>query len=182
MLIIGSTVYIAMPASALTRSGINTKWFKTSRTSLATGVFDITQFLQLLTSTSSSMKLVGANQIDGIKTNHYHGTTDLTRLGPVLQSLSHDLKLAAVPGVGTLLPLDVWLDHSGRPRHVLIYESLARPPRGDTADASVFPVTAFITIDIVHYGIAVHVTAPPSSQVTKLTPEQLHQLQQPKVS
>jgi hypothetical protein len=179
ILIIGSIVYITMPASALTRSGVNTKWIKTSRTSLATGVFDITQFLQLLTSTSRSMKLVGANQIDGITTNHYHGTIELTRLRPVLKNLPQYLKLAAVPGVGTPLPLDVWLDHSGRPRHVLIYKSFARAPRGGTADASVFPVTVFITIDFVRYGIAVHVTAPPSSQVTTLTPEQLHPLQLP---
>lgn len=103
------------------------------------------QFAQTLKGLSSLRKL-GTETVDGVATTHYQVTIDTARLTTVLGFHPGQLGSAGLPKT---LSYQVWLDSSSRPVEV----SMSTPTFG-------------VELHFSRWGEAVHVVAPPASQVS----------------
>ncbi len=117
-----------------------------------------TAYLQGITGT---VKTVGPDTIDGTPTTHYRASIDYQRmirhLSPKLRAL---MKSAAKLFPSRPIPVDLWLDHSGqlRAEHLVLKT----------------PATSMdLRIRFSEFGVPVHVSAPPASQVFELPPSVL---------
>jgi hypothetical protein len=164
----GTDLYVEVPAAA--RSAVGKPWVKVSLAQLegSPGAQDPTQILSVLNAQSTSVTKVGTEQIGGVGTTHYRAQVDLTKsapnAGPAAQRLL--TQLPALTGSSTL-PMDVWIDGTGKPRQLRFSLTLNKPPAGASpAAAQAFPETTTVTLGLSDYGTPVHVTVPPPDQVS----------------
>ncbi len=95
---------------------------------------------------ASSVTRLGAQSIGGAATTHYRVVVDAG-------SLPSSVPSSITAGGKTSIPIDMYLDSSGRPRQV-------------TGTFSISGQTVTPTITLSAYNVPVSVTAPPSSQVS----------------
>lgn len=177
--IVGSTVYIQLPAAAAPQLGGKT-WLGLDLSGLSTsssfaGV-DPSQELSLLEAQAQSVTKVGTETVNGIATTHYRAIVDLKKTGNLGPEGKQMVQQLAGAGVATM-PTDVWIDSAGRPAQIEIVITVPRAPSGVSgAAAAAFPETTHLTMDFSDWGTAVQVTAPPASQVDSMTWQQLQQL------
>jgi len=120
---------------------------------------DPTQNLRFLTAASDSREL-GWDQVRGALTKHYALTIDLDRLAKGNAELGRALRqLRAF--TGTKLPAEAWVDEQGLLRKLTLSWSLTKSPDG--------PIRMNLSEEFYGFGEAVHVHAPPASQVTDAT-------------
>jgi len=108
--------------------------------------------LTRIISSSTDVKEVGTEQIDGVKTTHYQGTVDvkkaMTDYDPELRKTAEQLSNGSEK-----LGFDVWVDGEQLPRKVIT--------KVTTSEAKQFNVTVVFR----DYGKPVTVAAPPADQV-----------------
>jgi hypothetical protein len=123
------------------------------------GQMDPTQNLEFLTGAGESREL-GWDRVRGALTKHYALTIDLDQLAKGNAELGKALKqLRDV--TGTKLPAEAWIDGQGLLRKFAFSFSLAKSPDG--------PIRMSLSEEFYGFGEAVHVHAPPASQVTDAT-------------
>lgn len=181
MRFIGTDLYVGLSPAERSANGVHTPWVQTRLSAGGIGgpigAIDFSEYAMLVATRSSHVSQVGTESLFGVNVTHYKASMDLTSVDSADRAaLPQVLQLASIPGVGGALPVDVWIDQLGRPRQLVIREHFDRPPPGDTADASLFPVRATITLTFPSFGAALAVTPPPADQVTSMTPEQFQRL------
>jgi hypothetical protein len=97
---------------------------------------------------ASSVKLVGAQDINGVPANHYAIVIDASKLPADFPD-----RAAVVATGATALPYDLWIDGSGRMLKVL-------------TSSTVKSVTVSTTTLLTNYNAKVTISAPPAAQVT----------------
>jgi hypothetical protein len=166
----GTDFYIQVPPAARPALG-GKPWVKLSFAQFVGSrgnSEDPSQILAVLNAQSSSVTKVGTEQIAGVRTTHYRAQLDLSKVAPGAGPAGQKLlaQLPALTGSSTL-PVDVWIDATGKPRQLVYSATLKQPPAGASPAASqAFPETTTITLDLSDYGTPVHVTLPPADQVS----------------
>ncbi len=128
----------------------------------------------------SQLTKVGTEAIQGVQTTHYRGTVSLDKLAGRLsgQAKSAYRQIEAKLHT-TTVPIELWVDSRGRA--VQVRTQVPEPATttttasgasstsrsSTTAPATIGTVTT--TVDYSDFGVPVHVSAPPASQVTNLT-------------
>jgi hypothetical protein len=177
--IVGHAIYMKYPAAFAPLMGSQTPWLEIDLSQAAGALGlpegaldqyqqnDPTQYLRYLTGVSSDVQTVGHEAVRGVDTTHYHATIDLAKgmstvpdaarnkLGVDAQALDKMYAQLQKQLGSSTLPVDVWIDGSGRLRRLAMNMS--------TKDAGVG-----IEMELYDYGVAVHVEAPPADQVTDL--------------
>jgi hypothetical protein len=128
---------------------------------------DPAQMLSYLEASSDSITRVGSGVVHGVTATHYHVVVDLAKAArnapfsarPAVRRAV--MRAAAMLGIRTL-PVDVWIDADGLVRR----ESLRMPLRAPSLPAG---LAMSFTMDLYDFGVPVHVTAPPASQVEDIT-------------
>jgi hypothetical protein len=153
---------------------VNGAWYKINRDvvqqtigdgGLSPAGSDPSQLLQFLGATGT-VTTVGAAQIGGVATTHYHAATELDRYADTVPSSERQAASAAIAaleretGVATL-PIDVWIDAQHRVRQIVVSMSGICPQAGNAS------VT--ITMDLFDYGPQPAPAVP--SDATDLTSE-----------
>ena len=170
---VGTTAYIRLPAPLSAQLRIPTPWVSLDLSSLvqsvqalvgSTGTYDPLAGLRLLSGSglARSVTEVGQDQIRGVSATHYHVVLDPDRLFSLIMSSSlfEGVDLSALKM--TDAALDVWIDDSDLVRRDSTSAKLSVTLPGRPAAQTMTTTTE----DLYDYGIAVHVTAPPASQVT----------------
>ncbi len=159
-------VYIHLPAAAASALG-GKPWVGVPTGGLSSGSSlggaDPSQALALLESQASNVTKVGTEQVDGVSTTHYRAQLDLSKVkvgtDPAIQKVLQQLAQSAA---GHPVFVDAWVDSQGRARRISTAITLTTPA-----------VTSAVTMDFSDYGVGVHVTAPPASQVSNIPLDQL---------
>jgi hypothetical protein len=158
---------------------INTggKWMKLDDTTAETlgtdSSFDADEMLALLKATSSSgVTERGTATVRGVQTTHYAAQLDIAKLAAIggdsvddsdVQSMLKETGLSSIP-------LDLYLDAQGRLRRLGMSMTMkgTSSPSSSSEDESNFPMsgTVSMTMDFFNFGVPVHVTAPPASEIT----------------
>jgi hypothetical protein len=169
---IGHVVYIRMPRSLMgSKVPAGKTWVRTDLTKTSgqfgglnalsqTGTSGPSEQLDYLRATGGEVDEVGHDTIRGVSTTHYRANVDLDKVaerapaGSREQARRSVQQIEAVLGRKTL-PLDAWIGDDGLVRRVA--ESMSFN--------SGMSMTMKMTIDLYDFGTAVHVQAPPASQV-----------------
>ena len=173
MLAVGGKLYMEMPpalAEALNNGNQSVKpWIEMDLAPLESNSnknaeprmgFNPTAFLSVLTSQAESVTKVGTATIQGVKTTEYKATFNLTKLNAILSPALRSDLTSAEKLIGTNSITEyVWLDSSGLVRQM--ESSLAIPVPNGTE-------TTTTKINFYDYGVAVHITPPPASEVSQL--------------
>jgi len=165
----GTTMYMRFPAQLAQRLPGGKQWVKVDLQALgkASGV-DMKQLMQAgqnnptdvleaLRAVGSSRK-VGDENIGGAPTTHYAATIDLAKAAstiPDKQQQESVKQLFASSGLQSI-PVDVWVDRSGRVRR----ESVKFSAGGNALD---------MTMDFTRFGVPVDTTPPPDDQVMDMS-------------
>jgi hypothetical protein len=117
---------------------------------------------------------VGTATIGGVETTEYSAAIDLSRTsgttGVVQQMLP---KLEQLIGSNEL-PVDVWVDGTGRLAQFEMNTELLHAPAGASSqEAGAFPIRETITETLSKWGTTVNVSAPPASQVMQINLSQV---------
>ena len=161
----GNVLYMHLPDALAQKIPLGKSWMKLDVAALAkkSGV-DLGQLsqanqgnpadmVQALKAVGSSRNL-GSENIGGVATTHYRATIDpkkaLEQI-PDKQSAGMLKQMLGTSGVSTI-PLDVWIDRSGRVRR----ESIKFSAAGTSMD---------MTISFTRFGVPVDTTPPPADQV-----------------
>lgn len=124
------------------------------------GANDPASSLRLLAQTIDP-HVVGHEDVDGAPATHYRITIDFARLAkdpdPGTRAAA---KAALAGGVAKRLPADLWIGEDGLPAREKYTMTLR--PKGVPG-----PVRSTNDLRITDYGVPVHVTAPPKSEVTE---------------
>jgi len=131
-----------------------------------------TQILSYLEGVSSSgITTVGPATIKGVATTQYKATVDLTKVADQKSPAQEAaIKSVEVQLHTTTLPIQVWLDTTGRVRQVstqLQESTTSQSSSGTTIPAASGWVTT--TVDYYDFGIPVTVGPPPGAQVDDIT-------------
>ncbi len=175
--IIGSVLYMKLPASSLSELDVSTPWVSLNLTTvvkekLGTSYQSLVddgnqgpkQSLAVLAASSDGVHRVGQVSLDGVTTTEYRANVNLEKevraegksdLAPVIADLESTYHLSTIP-------VTVWID--GRHRVRQLHESFSIPATGSSPAASFSA-----TVGISDFGTPVSVTAPPSGQVTDIT-------------
>lgn len=176
----GTTAYIQVPPAAQSQLG-GKAWVAVSTASLTSGTtsYDPNEFLQLLTSQAQSVTKIGPSTVGGVAATEYRVVMDLDKSEMARSSVGQQLiaQYTTLLG-GHLLPTDVWIDTAGRLRQMTFELTITRPPPGQAIPANDLPIVVSATMQMTNYGVTVHITTPPASQVTTMTLQQLLQLEQ----
>jgi hypothetical protein len=128
--------------------------------------------LKLLRAQATSVQDLGGQVVDGISTTHYRALVPLSQLGA---TSSAELQQAEQVLGTDSIAIDYWTDSSNLLRQLTFGITASQPPSGTTTSsgsdtvtipASAYPLTMSLTVRLSHYGTPVHVTPPPSSQIT----------------
>ncbi len=161
--LVGTTVYVRLPSAGILGHGKS--WIASSGSALAgttggTGglTADPPQALEVVAGAATNVVPVGSATVDDVATHAYTAVIDIARVAAsepagVAATLRRE---AAATGVSAI-PVEVWIDAQGRVRRLTERYTVAR-----TREAVV------ASIDIVSFGVSVHVTAPPPSTVATL--------------
>lgn len=176
--LVGTDIYVELPSQAASQLG-GKRWIKASIAELAgsggPSQFDPTQELALLSAHAQSVKSQGPATVDGVPTTHYRAVLDLSKAGATSVSQPILSRLEALIGTN-LLPVDVWIDHSGRLVQLTMDMTVRSAPQGaSSAVVSQFPVAETITVSLSHYGVPVTASPPPADQVSTIDLSQILQ-------
>ena len=117
------------------------------------GSGDPTQFLSYLAK-AGDVRKVGAEDINGTPTTHYHATIDFAKLAKSAGGAAYSVRqLQKLTGQKSL-PTDIWIDGSQRVRRQTVAISTQRP----------VPIDFDLTIDYERFGVPVYVHAPAASE------------------
>jgi hypothetical protein len=117
------------------------------------GSGDPTQFLSYLAK-AGDVRKVGAEDINGTPTTHYHATIDFAKLAKSAGGAAGSVRqLQKLTGQKSL-PTDIWIDGSQRVRRQTVAISTQRP----------VPIDFDLTIDYERFGVPVDVHAPAASE------------------
>jgi hypothetical protein len=182
---VGTNIYMKLPAAAQAELG-GKEWLKIDIAQLlpggASSGFDPSQELELLTSQADSITKAGTAVIDGVDTTRYNAEMDLSKAygSAKLNSVQQELETQYRAMAGTyVVPISVWIDAKGLPRRMEVQEDLVHPPAGSaSAVAAAYPFQMSITETMSNYGVHVAASAPPASEVSSMTFQQLLQLEQ----
>ena len=117
------------------------------------GSGDPTQFLTYLAK-AGDVRKVGAEDINGTPTTHYHATIDFAKLAKSAGGAADSVRqLQKLTGQKSL-PTDIWIDGSQRVRRQTVAISTQRP----------VPIDFDLTIDYERFGVPVDVHAPAASE------------------
>lgn len=169
----GTDLYVQLPPAARSALG-NKPWFKVSLAQFEGqqgGSQDPSQILSVLNAKSSSVTKIGTEQVGGVSTTHYRAQVDPTKAAPNAGPAARKLlaQLPALTGSPTL-PIDVWIDGTGKARQLRYSLTLNKPPAAAPPTASqAFPETTTITLGLSDYGTPVQVNVPPPDQVSTQT-------------
>ncbi len=164
-LLSGTTFYIHMPDQLASRMPGGKSWMKLDLQALSksSGV-DFKQLMQANQGNPADMlqalkgagssQVVGHEDVNGDPTMHYHATIDLTKALdriPDKQIADSLRQMFAARGMGSL-PIDVWIDRSGRVRREAI-------------NFTTGTMSMQMTISFTRFGVTVDTTPPPADQV-----------------
>jgi hypothetical protein len=160
----GSAIYIHMPEQLAQRVPGGKSWIKLDLAAFAKARgIDLKQLapgnqsnpadmLKMLKAAGNS-HVVGQEDINGDTTTHYAGSIDLTAIADRVgdkQSVASLKQLYAQAGISSI-PVDVWVDRSGRVRQEAIKFSAGN-------------MSMDMTIDYIRFGVPVDTTPPPADQ------------------
>lgn len=164
-LIVGPSIYLQVPGAP------KGSWYLTSLAPGASGNgmsgADPLQEMSLLKASSTSVTRVGSATIGGVATTEYHALLSLKKLNALNVSTATQLALAEQQLHGKNLPANVWVDSAGRVREVKIVVPFTNPSTTGAPSTKVAG-TVTMTETLNHYGVPVHVTAPPAKDVHPL--------------
>ena len=176
--LVGTDLYIELPSQYQDELG-GKPWLEASLNDLVgkSGLneYDPSQELRLLSTYADSITPVGTETVDGAATTHYRAVLDMAKSGssPLLRQMLPELE--AILGTNKL-PVDVWIDSSGKLVQMRMQMLLKNAPKGaSSAGIAIFPITETITLTLSHYGVPVSVSAPPPSQVSPVNLAQILQ-------
>ncbi|HWS46728.1 MAG TPA: hypothetical protein VN636_12760, partial [Acidimicrobiia bacterium] len=162
------------------RSSPAAKWAKIDLRSVLTGraaglsaQTDPAQALAYLAAVSDDVRPVGPDIVRGAATSRYHATLDLARAlarSGISQPVRDRLALLEGRFGAARIPLDVWLDPSGRARRIVLTLQLAPLLSSRAAAAVSTGATVGIQEDLFDFGTPVQVTAPPAADVGPAAP------------
>ena len=120
---------------------------------LSGGSSDPTQFLTYLAK-AGDVRKVGAEEINGIPTTHYHATIEFAKLAGSAGAAADSVRqLKQLSGLEKL-PTDIWIDGDQHVRRQTVAISVQQPV-----------ATKFnLTIDYKRFGVPVDTTAPPADE------------------
>lgn len=182
MLLIGGNAYIKLPELVTNKAPAlgGKPWLGVNFTKVAGGagvpglsslggsqtLTDPTDMLQYLRAASNGVTNEGQERVDGLLTTHYHVTLSLDRLGANLPAAERALvqrvlsQLQQTTATHTF-PVDVWIDHHGLVRRMVMLMSLHLAAGAVLQEA--------MTADFSDYGPQPRPTPPPADQVTDLS-------------
>jgi hypothetical protein len=166
----GTDVYLQVPLAARPALG-GKPWVRVSLAPYVGsqgGTEDPSQILSVLNAQSSSVTKLGSDEIGGVRTVHYRAQLDPTKVAPGAGPAARQMlaQLPALTGSSTL-PVDVWIDGTGKARQLRYSLTLNHPPAGASpAAGQAFPETVTMTLGLSDYGVPVQVTLPPADQVS----------------
>lgn len=161
----GSTFYMRLPAQLVQRIPGGKQWMKLDLETLgkSSGI-DFKQLMQSNQSNPGDMlqalkavggsKKVGEENIGGASTTHYTATIDVNKIAEKVadkQTVDSLRQISQQTGLSSL-PIDVWIDRSGRVRQ----EQLKMSATGFSMN---------MTITFTRFGVSVDTTPPPADQV-----------------
>jgi hypothetical protein len=182
MRLVDGVMYVKMGGSGTT-GGINTggKWMKEDLGDVSGSLgsesgFDANEFLKLLQGTSSSgVTDRGTETVRGVQTTHYAAQLDLAKLAAQGGAAADDSDLQSMikdAGMSSM-PVDLYIDAQGRVRRITLSLTMkdtpsATPSPGASSDGLDLPMsgTFSMSMDFFNFGVPVHVTAPPASDIT----------------
>jgi len=132
----------------------------------STGSSDPTQMLQALENESDSLQNLGAATVRGVPTVHYHAVIDLDKAAKNAPAAiraavqKSDARLVAMLGTHRM-PMDVWIGQDHLVRRLAYHMALPVASTGET-------LAMDVRLDMFDFGVPVHVTAPPASDVMAL--------------
>ena len=131
------------------------------------GQSDPTQTLTYLQATADSIQNLGAEDVGGVSTTHYHAVVVFKKAVELLVQRASPAQRPALrrlyaqfesqTGI-TDYPADVWIDGQGLVRKMGF--SMPMTATGERMD---------MTMAMSHFGVPVHITAPPAGQVADLS-------------
>lgn len=165
--VVGSTVYLQLPAAVTGHLPVRTPWVSVNIASLSklagvsptglSGFSDPRQVLSVLRQRAQSVHADGPATVDGVATTKYSAVFRPAALAGELAAGSP--AASALSQMGDV-PVTVWVDHTGRMRQMTM--ALTLPAQAGGGHVAV-------TIDMNHFGVPVSVTAPPAGQVTDIS-------------
>jgi hypothetical protein len=134
------------------------------------GAGDPTEALQYLKAAASKVVRIGQEQVRGAPTTRYAVTFDAAKqaaqLPGELSSFYEESDFAFAK------PADVWIDQQGRLRKIHYAITMNAPEMGTDAGQTATQVTVESTLELYDFGVEVHVTPPPASQVEVVQADQ----------
>ncbi len=165
-------VYIEVPSASSASVSAGKPWLRTDistftqsfgGSSLGSSSADPTQTLSFLKAAGTVAK-VGAEDVRGAPTTHYHATVELSRyptaVGPNLRAAASRYAQTVRRITGSdALPIDVWIDAQSRVRRIALKLKLCSP-QGKIDES--------LDMTLYDYGRQPAVEPPPASQVTDI--------------
>lgn len=166
-------MYVSVPNAGAALSG-GKPWLRVNlssfgqvfgtSSSLGANTTGPTQMLSLLKA-GGRVRTVGAQNVRGVRTTHYHALVDFSRYASIVPAGSraaterYAAELERVTG-SDLLPIDVWVDSGQRVRRVSTQLRLCTPQG---------PLTESMTMDLFGYGPQPAVSAPTPAEATDVS-------------
>jgi len=156
-LLVGKKIYVKVPGTS------GKPWAVADASTFGNTSLDPAASLTYLDAAVSNVQKVGTVQLAGTATTEYTATLDpIKALGPAASGAGGTaLRNAGV----SRATVKVYLDEQGRYRRLVNELTAAKFP---VAAGATGPATVTSTQDYTDYGVAVHITAPPASQVGTL--------------
>jgi hypothetical protein len=179
----GSDLYVGAPGLSSLTDGKNWLEFPSSGTGASGGVAssltaltDPSELLALLGDTGGTVTKVGTVRLDGAPATEYRAVLSLTTVADHLgaSQKAAAARQAAAKAIqmlgGPTVPVTVWVGHNGLVRQVTASVDLDHATLGSLpGSAGVSSGSSVdVTVGFSHYGSPVHVSVPPSSEVTNL--------------
>ena len=175
--VVGGVVYTKLPADVLRVAALpaGVGWLRldprqagAELSALSQAQVDPAGQLAFLGAVSTDVRRIKAGSVRGVRTTRYTATIDLGSTQPHVRDVSAvGEKLAPFGSMigARRLPVDVWIDGSGRARRVVVSVPLA--PKSGTRAVAGLGAGAIMRIqtDYYSFGAAVRVAAPPAAQV-----------------
>jgi hypothetical protein len=133
--------------------------------------FDVTTLLDWLRGVSGPITTVSTTEtVRGDQTTHYRTTVDLAKAAAAAPAGARARLEPAAQAAGQGLPVDLWVDASGRLRRFeasFDTSKVSRSP-GETPGPALALGTVRVTVELWGFGTPVDVSAPPADQVGSL--------------
>ena len=175
MRLVGGAIYMQLPSGLGRGLPSGKSWTKIDIAAISrqTGVIpglsggsmtaiDPSEELNFLRGVSKSVRPAGTETVRGVQTERYHVVIDPRRaLAKVSGTARCGLGAAARVFGSTTIPADVWIDQQGRLRQMRM--TIATPAAAG--------ISMSVQMNLFDFGVPIHVSAPPASEVYDLTPQ-----------